>query len=101
RTPLTNVTVEPNRNAPLPPLAHSSVSSSAATVLLLASSQDSITVSSTDVFTLQLPDLAPGRVTLTGPEITGVAPLNAPLVAIAVGAIAAIAAGVYLGRRRR
>ena len=100
-TTLTNVTVEANRSVPLRLRAQASGGSSGATVVLLASAQDSITVSSTDVFTLQLPDLAPGRVTVTGPEITGVAPLNAPLVAIAVGAIAAIAAGVYLGRRRR
>jgi hypothetical protein len=70
-------------------------------VVLVASAQDSTAVSSTAVFTLQLPDLAPGTVTVTGPEISRAAPLNAPLVAIAVGAIAAIAVGVYLGRRRR
>jgi len=100
-TTLTNVTVEANQSVPLRLRAQASGGSSGATVVLLASAQDSVAVSSTDVFTLQLPDLAPGRVTVTGPEITGAAPLNAPLVAIAVGAIAAIAAGVYLGRRRR
>ena len=100
-TTLTNVTVEANHSVPLRLRAQASGGSSGATVVLLASAQDSVAVSSTDVFTLQLPDLAPGRVTVTGPEITGAAPLNAPLVAIAVGAIAAIAAGVYLGRRRR
>src|SRR5207253_1984136 len=94
-------TTEANQSVPLRLRAQASGGSSGATVVLLASAQDSIAVSSTAVFTLQLPDLAPGPVTVTGPEITGAAPLNAPLVAIAVGAVAAIAAGVYLGRRRR
>src|SRR5207247_9401933 len=95
------VVVESTRCDHILTRAQASGVSIGANFVLLASAQDSFTVSSTDVFTLQLPDLAPGRVTVTGPEITGAAPLNAPLVAIAVGAIAAIAAGVYLGRRRR
>ena len=53
------------------------------------------------VFTLDLPDLAPGTVTVTGPDITRAAPLNTPLVAVAIGAAAAIAVGVYLTRKRR
>jgi hypothetical protein len=100
-TTLTNVTVEANQTVSVHLRAQSSGGSSGATVVLVASAQDSTAVSSTAVFTLQLPDLAPGTVTVTGPEISRAAPLNAPLVAIAVGAIAAIAVGVYLGRRRR
>src|SRR5207249_3396387 len=46
-------------------------------------------------------DLAPGTVTVTGPDITRAAPLNTPLVAVAIGAAAAIAVGVYLTRKRR
>jgi len=100
-TTLTNLTVEANQTVAVHLRAQSSGGSSGATVVLVASAQDSVAVSSTAVFTLQLPDLAPGSVTVTGPEISGAAPLNAPLVAIAAGAIAAVAVGVYLGRRRR
>jgi len=67
----------------------------------VASAQDSPAVSANTVFTLDLPDLAPGTVTVTGPDITRAAPLNTPLVAVAIGAAAAIAVGVYLTRKRR
>ena len=100
-TTLANVTVEANQTVLVHLQAQSSGGSSGATVVLVASAQDSIAVSSNAVFTLQLPDLGPGSITVTGPEITPAAPLNAPLIAVAAGAIAAVAAGLYLGRRRR
>src|SRR5213076_1880200 len=91
----------PNEAATVRLRAASTSGSSGATVVLVVSAQDSPAVSANTVFTLDLPDLAPGAVTVTGPDITRTAPLNAPLVAVAIGAAAAIAVGVYLTRKRR
>ena len=100
-TLLRNVTVDANQTATVRLQAASTSGSSGATVVLVASAQDSPAVSANTVFTLDLPDLAPGTVTVTGPDITRAAPLNTPLVAVAIGAAAAIAVGVYLTRKRR
>src|SRR5439155_20939093 len=96
-----NVTVEANRTAMVGLQAASSSGSSGATVVLVVSAQDSPAVSANTMFTLDLPNIAPGTVTVTGPDITRAALLNTPLVAVAIGAAAAIAVGVYLTRKRR
>src|SRR5439155_1467371 len=84
-TLLRNVTVDANQTATVRLQAASTSGSSGATVVLVASAQDSPAVSANTVFTLDLPDLAPGTVTVTGPDITRAAPLNTPLVAVATG----------------
>jgi len=38
---------------------------------------------------------------VSGPDITPAAPLNLQLLAVVVGAIAAVGAGLFLTRRRR
>ena len=100
-TSLTNVTVEANRSVTLRLRAQTTSGASGATVVLVATAQDSMTVSTSAPFTLQLPALAPGTVSITGPEVTASAPPNTLVIAIVAAAIAAAAAGLYLSRRRR
>lgn len=100
-TTLTNVTVEANQSVSLRLRAQSNGGASGATVVLVASAQDSIAVSASAPFTLQLPALAPGTVSITGPEITASAPPNTLIIAVIAAAAAAAAAGIYLSRRRR
>src|SRR2546422_597915 len=100
-TTLANGTVEANQTVLVHLQAQSSGGSSGATVGLVASPPGPIAGSPHALFTPPPPELGPGSITVTGPEITPAAPLNAPLIAVAAGAIAAVAAGLYLGRRRR
>jgi dolichyl-diphosphooligosaccharide--protein glycosyltransferase len=100
-TTLTNVTVDANQSVALRLRAQSNGGPSGATVVLVVSAQDSMAVSASGPFTLQLPALAPGNVSITGPEVTSSAPPNTLLIAVIVAAAAAAAAGLYLSRRRR
>jgi hypothetical protein len=100
-TTLTNVTVEANQSVSLRLRAQSTSGASGATVVLDATAQDSMAVSASAPFTLQLPVLAPGGVTVTGPEVTASAPPNTLIIAVVAAGAAAAAAGIYLSRRRR
>jgi hypothetical protein len=100
-TTLTNVTVEANQSVTLRLRAQSNGGASGATVVLVVTAQDSMAVSASAPFTLQLPALAPGAVTITGPEVTASAPPNTLIIAVVAAGAAAAAAGIYLSRRRR
>jgi hypothetical protein len=100
-TTLTNVTVEANQSVAIRLRAQSNGGASGATVVLVASAQDSMAVSTSAPFTLQLPALAPGTVSITGPEVTASAPPNTLIIAVIAAAAAAAAVGLYLSRRRR
>ena len=100
-TILRNVTVEANQTEMVHLRGASTAGSSGTTVVLVVSAQDSPSVTANTIFTLDLPQLAPGPATVTGPEITRTAPLNTPLFAVAIGAAAAVAVGLYLTRKRR
>src|SRR5207245_2021627 len=71
------------------------------TVALAVTPQASMAVSASTSFLLQLPVLASPGPTVSGPDITPAAPLNLQLLAVVVGAIAAVGAGLFLTRRRR
>ena len=100
-TTLRNVSIDANGSARISLRAQSATGASGAQVVLRVSAQDSAAVSAETSFGLNLPDLAPGGATASGPEITRTAPTNTWLLAIVVGAGAAVAAGLLLSRRRR
>ncbi len=98
---LTDVTVPANATVRVRLQAQSASGASGATVVVQAFAQDSMAVSATTVFTLQLPALASGAPTVTGPDIASAAPFNLQILAAVVGAVAAVGAGLLLTRRRR
>jgi hypothetical protein len=98
---LPGVTVGANTTVKLRIQARSSSGATGATVALSASAKDSMAVFASGVFVLQFPQIAPGMVVVTGPEILPAAPLNLPILAVVVGAVAAIGTGLVLTRRRR
>ncbi|TLZ73996.1 MAG: hypothetical protein E6K14_04090 [Methanobacteriota archaeon] len=98
---LSGVTVPANSTTKVRLQSQSSGGASGATVIVRASAQDSMAVSSTGFFTLQMPVLATGGITVGGPDIAHEAPLNLQLVAAVVAAVAAVGAGLFLTRRRR
>jgi uncharacterized membrane protein len=100
-TTLRNVTIDANGSARISLRAQSATGASGVQVVLRVSAQDSAAVSAETSFRLDLPSLEPGGATATGPEITRTAPTNTWLLAIVVGAGAAVAAGLLLSRRRR
>lgn len=100
-TTLRNLIVEANQTIRVQLVAQSTRGSSGPTVVLHVAAADSVAVSVTRIFTLQLPALASGGVAVTGPEISQRAPLDMTLVALVAGAAAAVAAGLFLTRRRR
>jgi hypothetical protein len=81
--------------------AQSTGGPSGASVALSVTAQDSMAVSASTSFLLQLPVLMSPGPTVSGPDITPAAPLNLQLLAVVVGAIAAVGAGLFLTRRRR
>ncbi len=98
---LTNLTVDAKSTVKVALRAQSTGGPSGASVVLFVSAQDSMAVSASKAFTLQLPVLASPGATVSGPDITPAAPLNLQLLAVVVGAIAAIGVGLFLTRRRR
>jgi hypothetical protein len=75
---------------------------SGATVVLSVTAQDNAAVAATTTSTLVLPSLAATTgVGVTGPNTAKTLPLNLYLVAILVGVASAVAAGLFLTRRRR
>ncbi len=98
---LTNLTVEATSTVKVGLRAQSTGGPSGASVALMVTAQDSMAVSASKTFTLQLPVLASPGATVSGPDITPAAPLNLPLIAVVVGAIAAVGVGFFLSRRRR
>jgi len=98
---LSGVTVPANSTTQVRLQSQSSGGGSGATVIIRASAQDSMTVSSTGFFTLQMPALATGGIAVVGPEIAHEAPLNLQVVAAVVAAVAAVGTGLFLTRRRR
>ncbi|TLZ90507.1 MAG: hypothetical protein E6K01_03445 [Methanobacteriota archaeon] len=98
---LTNLTVAATSTVNVALRAQSTGGPSGASVALTVSAQDSMAVSASTSFLLQLPVLASPGPTVSGPDITPAAPLNLQLLAVVVGAIAAVGAGLFLTRRRR
>jgi len=98
---LANLTVEATSTVKVGLRAQSTGGPSGASVALTVTAQDSMSVSASKTFTLQLPVLASPGATVSGPDITPSAPLNLPLIAAVVGAIAAVGVGLVLARRRR
>jgi len=98
---LANLTVEATSTVKVGLRAQSTGGPSGASVALTVTAQDSMSVSASKTFTLQLPVLASPGATVSGPDITPSAPLNLPLIAVLVGAIAAVGVGLVLARRRR
>lgn len=98
---LTNLTVEATSTVKVGLRAQSTGGPSGASIVLFVSAQDSMAVSASKTFTLQLPVLASPGATVSGPDITPAAPLNLQLLAVVVGAIAAVGVGLFLTRRRR
>src|SRR2546427_74858 len=98
---LSNLTVEATSTVQVGVRAQSTGGPSGASVALTLTAQDSMSVSASKTFTLQLPVLASPGATVSGPDITPSAPLNLPLIAVVVGAIAAVGVGLLLARRRR
>jgi len=98
---LANLTVEAASTVNVGLRAQSTGGPSGASVALVVTAQDSMSVSASKTFTLQLPVLASPGATVSGPDITPSAPLNLPLIAVVVGAIAAVGVGLLLARRRR
>jgi len=100
-TVLRGLAIEANNTLTVTVQARSSGGSSGATLVLRVTAEDSAAVSTTNVFTLQLPALGPGQVSVTGPQITRTAPVDTTLLAIVLGAAAAVGMGLVLARRRR
>ena len=98
---LANLTVAATSTVNVGLRARSTGGPSGASIVLSVSAQDSSAVSASKTFTLQLPVLASPGATVSGPDITPAAPLNLQLVAVVVGAIAAVGVGLVLTRRRR
>jgi len=98
---LTNLTVAAETTVNVALRAQSTGGPSGASVALTVTAQDSMAVSASTTFLLQLPLLASPGPTVSGPDITPAAPLNLQLLAVVVGAIAAVGAGLFLTRRRR
>src|SRR5439155_23251350 len=98
---LANLTVAATSTVKVGLRAQSTGGPSGASVVLSVSAQDSSAVSASKTFILQLPVLASPGATVSGPDITPAAPLNLQLVAVVVGAIAAVGVGLVLTRRRR
>lgn len=98
---LVDVPVEANTTSKLRLEAMPLGGSSGVTIVIQVSSQDSPAVAVTEPFTLQFPQLAPGNVAVTGPDVTRSAPVNLQLIAVAGGAVAALGTGFVLTRRRR
>ena len=98
---LTNLTVAATSTVNVALRTQSTGGPSGASVALTVSAQDSMAVSASTSFLLQLPVLASPGPTVSGPDITPSAPLNLQLLAVVVGAIAAVGAGLFLTRRRR
>ncbi len=98
---LTNLTVAATSTVKVTLRAQSTGGPSGASVALSVTAQDSMAVSASTSFLLQLPVLVSPGPTVTGPDITPAAPLNLQLLAVAIGAIAAVGAGLFLTRRRR
>ena len=98
---LSNLTVEATSTVKVGLRAQSTGGPSGASVALTVTAQDSMAVSASKTFTLQLPVLASPGATVSGPDITPSPPLNLPLIAVIVGAIAAVGVGLFLSRRRR
>ncbi len=98
---LTNLTVAATSTVRVALRAQSTGGPSGASVALTVTAQDSMAVSASTTFLLQLPVLASPGPTVSGPDITPAAPLNLQLLAVVVGAIAAVGAGLFLTRRRR
>lgn len=98
---LTRISIPANSTTNVRVQAQSPSGPSGATVVVQVSSQDSMAVSATGIFPLLLPQLGSGGISVGGPDVARQAPLNYQLVAVVAGAVAAIAAGLYLTRRRR
>src|SRR5437867_2352838 len=98
---LSNLTVEATSTVQVDVRAQSTGGPSGAAVALTLTAQASMSVSASNTFTLQLPVRASPGATVSGPDITPSAPLNLPLIAVVVGAIAAVGVGLVLARRRR
>ncbi len=98
---LTGLVVPANATLKVRLQAQSASGASGATVVVQVTAQDSMSVSATAVFTLQLPALASGAPTVSGPDITSTAPFNLQILAAVVGAVGAVGAGLFLTRRRR
>src|SRR5437899_4078875 len=98
---LTNLTVAAETTVNVALRAQSTGGPSGASVALTVTAQGSMAGSASTTFILQLPLLASPGPTVSGPDITPAAPLNLQLLAVVVGAIAAVGAGLFLTRRRR
>ncbi len=98
---LSGVAVPANSTTNVRLQSQSSGGASGATVIVQESAEDSMAVSSTGFFTLQMPTLATGGITVGGPNVAHEPPLNLQLVAGVVAAVAAVGTGLFLTRRRR
>src|SRR5436309_2769852 len=79
---LSNLTVEATSTVQVGVRAQSTGGPSGASVALTLTAQDSMSVSASKTFTLQLPVLASPGATVSGPDITPSAPLNLPPIAV-------------------